>query len=467
MDKVRHMGEQPVGRLLARYSLPAIAGFLANALYQFADRIIVGRGVGTDGMAAVTAAFPLAIVGMAVALLLGTGTGNRISVLLGQKDQEGAERVLGQSVRLGVIAGSVLALVICAFTRPILIACGCDVRLLPMAIPFTRILAVGQIFLIVLIAMGNILRVQGRPMLGLGFMLGSNVLNVCLALIAVYWLHLGVTGTALATALSQVVGCALVMSFVQSRGSVLHIRRHFLRADRATAHAIVTLGAPFGLMQILATLVFLAANHGAASQAGPRGLATLGVLNTVAMLLIYPSLGVMQAMMPLVGFNKGAGRLDRVRALLVGVLVTSLSMGAFFAILIAIIPGPVAALFSKSDPELIAMVKLGLPWFVIPITLFGLAGTMAHYFLSVHEPRKAGVLLLGRQILAIPLFLALPRLFGFYGMYLAAPLADLPFAVVGGVFMVRELARLKAAIADKAKPVEADPSVGAQADANA
>jgi len=460
------MGELPVGRLLARYSLPAIAGFLANALYQVADRIIVGRGVGTDGMAAVTAAFPLAIVGMAVGLLLGTGTGNRISVLLGQKDQGGAERVLGQSVRLGLVAGSVLALVICAFTRPILVACGCDARLLPMAGPFARIFAVGQIFLIVLISMGNILRVQGRPMLGLGFMLGANALNVCLALVAVYWLHLGVTGTALATALSQMVGCSLVMAFVQSRGSVLHIRRRFLRADRATARAIVTLGAPFGLMQILATLVFLAANHGAGSQAGPRGLATLGVLNTVAMFLIYPSLGVMQAMMPLVGFNKGAGRLDRVRALLVRVLVTSLSMGAFFAIAIAIFPGPVAALFSKSDPELIAMVRTGLPWFVIPITLFGLAGTMAHYFLSVHEPRKAGVLLLGRQILAIPLFLLLPRLLGFYGMYLAAPLSDLPFAVVGGVFMVREFARLKAALADKAKLAEDASALPARADAS-
>jgi Na+-driven multidrug efflux pump len=293
--------------------------------------------------------------------------------------------------------------------------------------------------------------------LGLGFMLGSNALNVCLAAVAVFVLHLGVTGTALATALSQLVGCALVVAFVQSPRSVLRIRGHFLRSDRATARAIITLGAPFGLMQILATAVFLSANHGAASQAGSRGLATLGVLNTVAMLLIYPSLGVMQAMMPLVGFNKGAGRLDRVRQILVRVLVTCIGMGVFFSVMIAVFPGPVAGLFSKSDPQLIEMVRYGLPWFVVPITLFSLAGTMAHFFLSVHQPSKAAILLSGRQLLAIPLFLLLPRLFGFYGMYLAAPLADLPFAVVGAVYMVRELARLKAAIADTAKPVEAAP----------
>lgn len=463
MDKVRHMGELPVGRLLVRYSLPAIAGFVANALYQFADRIIVGRGVGTDGMAAVTAAFPLAIVGMAVALLLGTGTGNRIAVLLGQKDLQGAERVLGQSVRLALLSGIVLAVIIFAFTRPILMASGCEPRLLPLAIPFARIVAVGQIFLIVLIAMGNILRVQGRPMLGLGFMLGSNVLNVILAVVAVFVLHLGVMGTALATALSQVVGCSLVVSFVQSRSSVLHIRRSLLRKDKATARAIITLGAPFGLMQILATMVFLAANHGAGSQAGARGLATLGVLNTVSMLLIYPSLGVMQAMMPLVGFNKGAGRIDRVRGLLVRVLVTCISMGILFSVLLALFSGPVAGLFSKTDTELIEMVRRGLPWFVVPISLFGLAGTMAHYFLSTHEPRKAAVLLLGRQVLAIPLFLLLPRLMGFYGMYIAAPLSDLPFAVVGAVFMLRELGRLEVSSAEQARAVaEAAPAAAGQ-----
>jgi Na+-driven multidrug efflux pump len=167
MDAVKHMGEQSIDRLLLRYSLPAIAGFLANALYQFVDRILVGRGVGTDGMAAVTSAFPLSIVALALGLLVGTGTGNRISVLLGQRDAGGAERVLGQGLRLALINGTVLALLTWTFTGPLLLACGCAPRLLPMAIPFARIVAVGQIFLIALISMGNILRVQGRPMLGL------------------------------------------------------------------------------------------------------------------------------------------------------------------------------------------------------------------------------------------------------------------------------------------------------------
>ena len=443
MDAVRHMGELSVGRLLVRYSLPAIAGFLANALYQFVDRILVGRGVGTDGMAAVTSAFPLAIVAMALGLLVGTGTGNRISVLLGQRDREGAERVLGQGLRLALINGVVLALVVCAFTTPLLLACGCVPRLLPMAIPFTRIVAVGHIFLIALVSMGNILRVQGRPMLGLLIMLSSNLLNVGLATLAIFGLHWGVTGTALATAISQAAGCLTVITFVQGPRSVLHIRRAFLKADRRLARSILTLGAPFGLMQALATLVFLAANHGAGSQAGTRGVAALGVLNTVAMMMIYPPLGVMQSMQPLVGFNKGAGQMDRVRAILVRVLLASITMGAVFSVLVAVFPGPIAGLFSKNDVELIAMVRRGLPWFVGPITLFGLTGTMAHYFLSVHEPRKAALLLLGRQLVAMPLFVLLPRWLGFYGIYLVGPCADLPFAVVAGAFMVQELAKLR------------------------
>ena len=445
MDAVRHMGEQSIGRLLLRYSLPAIAGFLANALYQIVDRILVGRGVGTDAMAAVTSAFPLSIVAMALGLLVGTGTGNRISVLLGQGDAVGAERVLGQGLRLALINGTLLALLTWTFTKPLLLACGCAPHLLPMAIPFVRIISVGQIFLIALISMGNILRVQGRPMLGLLIMLSSNLLNVGLAALAIFGLHWGITGTALATAISQAAGSLTVIAIVQGRSSVLHIRRAFLKADRALARSIITLGAPFGLMQLLATMVFLAANHGAGGQAGTRGVAALGVLNTVAMFLIYPPLGVMQAMQPLIGFNKGADQMNRVRAILVRVLLATTAMGALFSILTAVFPGPIAGLFSKTDPELVEMVRRGLPWFTIPITLFGVTGTMAHYFLSVHEPRMAALLLLGRQVLAIPMFVLLPRWLGFYGIYLVGPCADLLFAVVAATVMVRELAKLRLA----------------------
>jgi len=110
---------------------------------------------------------------------------------------------------------------------------------------------------------------------------------------------------------------------------------------------------------------------------------------------------------------------------------------------IAIFPGPVAALFSKDDLQLISMVRSGLPWFVVPITVFGITGTMAHYFMSVHVPRSAAALLLGRQVVAIPLFVLLPRLFGFYGIYLVGPCSDLPFAGLAFVLMARELAKLR------------------------
>ena len=443
MDAVKHMGEQSIGRLLLRYSLPAIAGFLANALYQFVDRILIGRGVGTDGVAAVTSAFPLAIAAMALGLLVGAGTGNRISVLLGQRNLVGAERVLGQGLRLSLVNGAALALVTWIFTKPILLACGCTPQLLPMAIPFARIIAAGQIFLIALVSMGNILRVQGRPLLGLVIMLSSNLLNVGLAALAIFWLHWGVTGTALATAISQTAGCLTVIAFVQGRSSVLHIRLAFMKADRTLVRSILTLGAPVGLMQMLGMLVFLAANHGAGSQAGTRGVAALGVLNAVSMLLVFPLLGVMQAMQPLIGFNKGAGQMDRVRAILVRVLLATTTMGLVFSVLVAAFAGPIAGLFSKTDPQLIEMVRLGLPWFVVPLSLFGLSGTTAHYFLSVHEPRRAALLLLGRELLAIALFVLLPRWLGFSGIYLVAPLAALPFAIAASILIVRELAKLR------------------------
>jgi Na+-driven multidrug efflux pump len=179
----------------------------------------------------------------------------------------------------------------------------------------------------------------------------------------------------------------------------------------------------------------------------------VGVFNAVALLLIYPQVGVDQAMQPLVAYNRGAGRPDRVRALLRGVLVATLSMGCASGAVVALLPGPVASLFTRTDVGLVEIVRRGLPWSMASVAVFGLSGTASHYFLAVHEPRKAGILLLGRQLLSMPLFVLLPRLLGFTGLYVVPVLSDLPFAVVSAALLRAEWRRLaapvEAAVADE------------------
>jgi putative MATE family efflux protein len=444
LEAVERQGTAPIGRLLLQYSLPAVAGFLANALYQLVDRILVGRGVGTEAMAAVTCAYPLTILSMGVGLLLGTGTGNQISTFLGKGDREQAERVLGQSVRLGLLLGGAVALVYVLLARPILQLCGAEGAVLELAVPYLRITAVGQVFLVAIISMGNILRVQGRPGLGLAFMASGNVLNAALAAWAIFGLRLGVIGAALATTVAVGLNLLAILAFVQGPHSLLRIRRRHLGADRALARSIVGLGAPVFLMQVFGMLVFLAANRGAAALDGTRGVAAVGVFNTVALLLIYPLVGIAQAMQPLVAFNRGAGQAGRVRALLGRVLAATTVLGCLAAAAVALVPGPVAALFTRSDLQLVELVRRGLPWSMLSVAMFGLQGTASHYFLAVQRPRAAGILLLGRQLLAIPLFLVLPRLLGFTGLFVVAPLSDLPFAALS-IWMLRaEWAELSA-----------------------
>ncbi|HNY29620.1 MAG TPA: MATE family efflux transporter [Fibrobacteria bacterium] len=438
METVTRQGTAPVGRLLLQYSLPAVGGFLANAIYQFVDRIMVGRGVGTEAMAAVTCVYPLTILTMGVGLLLGTGTGTKVSTYLGQGMKEAAEAVLGQSVRMAAVYGSILAAILIVFARPILLASGAEGDVLEMAIPFLRITAVGQVFLIGIISMGNILRVQGRPGLGLAFMGTGNVVNALLVFIAIYVLGWGVTGVAWATTLSVALNAVGFVAFVQSRHSILHIHRRHLAPDPQIARSILKFGAPILLMQVLGMFVFQAANHGAANLGGARGVAMVGVINSVTMLLVFPMLGVAQAMQPLVSFNRGAGNIERVRSILGLTLISTMGMGACFAALVLMVPGPVAALFSATDMELIALVKDGLPWFMVSVALFGVQGTASHYFLSIQQPGKAGLLLMGRQILAIPLFLVLPRIWGYDGLYLVAMLSDAPFALVAAWMLRKE-----------------------------
>ena len=463
MSAVEKQGTLPVGRLLLQYSLPAVAGFLTNALYQLVDRILVGRGVGTEGMAAVTCAYPLTILSMGIGLMLGTGTGNHISTYLGQGRREEAERVLGQSVRLGLILGGAVALAFVVLARPVLRLCGADGPVLEMAVPYLRINAIGQVCLICIISMGNILRVQGRPGLGLAFMAGGNLLNAILAAWAIFGLHLGIVGAALATSISVAATLAAIVAFVQGRRSILHIRRIHLGPNASLARSIVALGAPVLLMQVLGMLVFLAANQGAAMLDGPRGVAAVGVFNTISMLLLYPQVGVAQAMQPLVAYNRGAQRPDRVRGLLGRVLLVTTSMGCVAAAVVALLPGPVASLFTRTDARLVEIVSRGLPWFMISVVLFGVQGTAAHYFLAVHRPGRAGLLLLGRQLLAAPLFIVLPRVLGFTGLYAVAVLSDLPFAAVSALLLRAEW-RALSGLPEEARAVDSERPPGLLAD---
>ena len=453
MNAIERQGTAPVGALLFQYALPAVAGFLTNALYQLVDRILVGRGVGTEAMAAVTCAYPLTIVTMGVGLLLGTGTGNRISKLLGQGRTDEAERVLGQSLRLAVVLGGGLALLLIVLARPVLRLCGADGTVLELAVPFLRITAVGQVFLVAIISMGNILRVQGRPGLGLLFMASGNVVNALLAAWAIFGLGLGVAGAAAATALSVAATFAGILAFVQSRASHLHVRRRHLAADRELARSIVALGAPIFLMQLFGSLVFLAANRGAAALDGARGVAAVGVFNTVSILLVYPPLGVAQAMQPLIAFNLGAAKPERVRALLWRALITTSAMGLVSAAVVWAVPGLVASLFTRTDVRLVEIVRDGLPWTMGSVALFGVQGTIAHYYLAAQKPRPAGILLLGRQLLSIPLFLVLPRAFGLLGLYLAPLLSDLPFAAVALFLLRGEWRQLRGAAGAPATPL--------------
>jgi len=197
-------------------------------------------------------------------------------------------------------------------------------------------------------------------------------------------------------------------------------------------------------MQVFGSLVFLAANHGAAGLDGARGVAVVGVFNAVSMLLIYPSLGVVQAMQPLLAYNRGAGHHHRVLQLLERALATTLVMGGVAALVLLLFPNAIAHLFTRSDIALVDLVRAGLPWMAISVALFAVQGTASHYFLAVQEPRRAGALLLGRQLLAIPLFLLVPKFFGFRGLYLVMGIADLPMALVATYMLRREWLRLRA-----------------------
>jgi Na+-driven multidrug efflux pump len=195
-------------------------------------------------------------------------------------------------------------------------------------------------------------------------------------------------------------------------------------------------------MQILGGLLFLSANRAAAAVEGARGVAAVGVFNTLALLLVYPAFGVAQAMQPLVAFNLGAARLDRVRALLGRALAANLAIGFTIAGAVCLAPRTMAALFTRSDLHLLELVERGVPWVMCSVALFGASATVSHYFLAMQRPQPAGLLLAGRQVLCAAAFALLPRFLGISGLYLAPLFADLPIALLSLYMMRSEWRRL-------------------------
>jgi putative MATE family efflux protein len=425
MDNRTAMRDQKIGRLLWKFSLPAIVAMQINALYNIVDRIFVGRGVGSIAIAATTVAFPLMIILMAVSMLIGIGATALISIRLGQQKMEEAEKVAGNAMVMIILLPVTIAVIYLLFSEPILIFFGASNEVLPYARDFVHIIMLGAPFGSISMGINNFIRAEGNPRLAMLTQIFGAIINGVLNYIFIFKLGLGIKGSALATLSGQFLSSIWVLSYFFTGRSLVKIRLKNLKLQLPVIISIVSIGfAPFA-MQIANSIQQSILNKTLAAYGGDLALSAVGIIMSIAALLFMPIVGLSQGAQPIIGFNYGARQYDRVKETLKLAVVagTCIAIAGYTAI--HIWPVQIVGLFSKGDTALTELTSQAMQVFFAMFFVVGFQIICSNYFQAVGKPLQSTILSLSRQVLLfIPLLLILPNFWGIDGAWRTAPIAD-------------------------------------------
>lgn len=445
MNRTNQLETESIPKLLLKFSLPAIVGLLVNALYNIVDSIFVGRGVGNMGLAAVTVSFPIVTIFIACIMLIGMGGTALISIRLGEKNEEEAEKIIANALVLFLIIGVGLTIFGLMFLEPILSIFGASAELMPMASDYLRIILIGSTFLALGTGMNNFIRGEGNPRAAMNTMLIGTITNIILDYIFIFVFHWGIKGAALATIISYSVTSTWVLYYFLSGASLLKIRRENLRLSRPIIRTIMIMGFPTFILQISSSIQQLILNRSLVYYGGDMALAVIGVIMSITTFLVMPAMGISQGAQPIIGYNHGANNFGRVKNTLKLSIASAtfvVSLGFVFS---KLWPSQLIGLFNK-DPQLIELGTHAMGIFFKFIPLVGLQMLSSSYFQAVGKPNQATLLGLSRQVLIfIPLLFILPHYWGLEGVWWSAPFSDLGAFFLTGGWLWREIKHLSLA----------------------
>lgn len=445
MDRSEVMRNQSIGKLLFSFSLPAVVGMLVNSLYNIISRIFVGHGVGDLALAAITIAFPVMIIFMAVAMLFGIGATALISIRLGEQKLAEAERVAGNAILMMILLTAALTVVSIIFVGPMLIFFGASAEVLPLAKDYVIIILLGSIFGAISFGVNNFIRAEGNPNVAMATQILSALVNIILHYIFIFRMGMGIKGAAWATVLAQLASAIWVLGYFFTGKSLIKIRIANLKPHWPILLRISTIGfAPFAMQLAFSVQQFIL-NKALITYGGDLALAAAGIIMGLSTILIMPIIGISQGAQPIIGYNYGARQYKRIKETLkLGVIAsTVIAVAGFLAI--KLWSAEIAGLFTDNG-ELIALTAHALMIFFAMLPVVGFQIICANYFQAVGKAKESAILSLSRQVLFfIPLLLILPPLWGINGVWRCAPIADLLSVIITAVFIYREMGKLNKA----------------------
>ncbi len=444
MEHIKQLGEDKISKLLIRFSIPAIVGMLVNGMYNVVDRIFIGRGVGSEGIAGITIGFPLMLLIMAFGMLVGIGATAQISIRLGEQKKNEAELILGNCFSLLIILSLGLTLFGLVFLDPLLRFFGASPAIFPYAHDYMKVILAGAVFQGIGFGMNNIIRADGHPGTAMLTMIAGAILNALLCPVFIFWLKMGMRGAAFATVISQVFTAVWVLAYFLGKHSHLKIRWPNLKLKLPVIGSIIAIGfAPFA-MQVAASILNIILNNSLKVYGGDLAVSAMGIVYSILMLILMPLFGINQGAQPIIGYNYGAQKFDRVKKTLKLAILAATAIVVFGFIMTRMIPEQLIRLFNDEDERLVELGTQTLQVFLLMLPIVGFQIVSSNYFQAVGKPIQAMILSLSRQvILLIPALLILPGFFGFNGVLAAGPVSDFGSSLLTGLWLFYELKHLE------------------------
>ena len=437
------LGTEKIGKLLIQYAVPAIIAMTASSLYNMVDSIFIGHGVGPLALSGLALTFPLMNLAAAFGSLVGVGAATLVSVKLGQKDYDTAQRILGNVVVLNIIIGLLFTLCTLLFLNPILYFFGASEDTIGYARDYMIVILAGNVVTHLYLGLNSVMRSAGHPQKAMYATIATVVLNTILDPLFIFVFDWGIQGAAIATILAQIISLCWLFKLFANKNELLHFHRGIFRLKKKIVKESLAIGmAPF-MMNMAACFIVILINQGLKEHGGDLAIGAFGIVNRFVFLFVMIVMGLNQGMQPIAGYNFGAGLVERVirvfkLTVMAATTVTTLGFLAGEGM-----PGLVTRIFT-TDPELIENSIRGMRITFICFPLIGFQIVTANLFQSIGMAGKAIFLSLSRQLLLLlPCLLLLPPIYGQNGVWASMPISDFIATLISAIMLWWQIKKFK------------------------
>jgi len=443
------LGTAPVGGLIGKFAIPAIISMLVSALYNIVDQIFIGQGVGMLGNAATNVAFPVTTIATALALLLGIGGASNYNLEMGAGREKKASSIAGTALSTLVITGVILAVAVLLFLRPLLSLFGATTDVMPYAVDYLGITAVGLPFYALSIGGNHIVRADRSPTYSMTCVLTGAIINTILDPLFIFGFGWGIKGAAWATVIGQVVSGILVIIYF-GKFRKMYLEMSMLKPSSECLKAIISLGMASCINQIAMAVVQIVLNNilryygGLSVYGSDIPIACVGVISKVNQVFMAICIGISQGCQPIWGFNYGAKKYDRVRLAYRYSVTACTVIATIFFLCFQLFPHQIVSIFGTGSDLYFQFAERYLKIFMFMTFANGIQPMSSGFFTSIGKAKLGIVMSLTRQVLfLLPLIIVFSLIMGIDGVMYAGPIADAAAFVLAILFARRELGAMK------------------------